>query len=83
MQAVAERIEEVLPSSPEARKQPRPQDVLNAILDLDLKQVHANLFIHSYFIFVCNRTHRVAVTFPLIHLLHLLLYLSGRCPMLT
>lgn len=42
MQAVARQLEEILPSSAEAGKQLCPQDVVKAILDLDLKQVHAS-----------------------------------------
>lgn len=44
---MAQQIEEILPSSTESGKQPTHQDVLKAILDLDLKQVRAN------FSFVC------------------------------
>ncbi|KAH7624320.1 putative Tudor domain-containing protein 3 [Nannochloris sp. 'desiccata'] len=39
--AVARQLEEILPSSAEAGKQLCPQDVVKAILDLDLKQVGA------------------------------------------
>jgi hypothetical protein len=40
VQAVAQQLEEIFGSSAESGKQqPRPDDILKAILDLDLKQV--------------------------------------------
>ena len=38
-QAVGQQLEEALPSSAANNAKQRPEDILNAILDLDLKQV--------------------------------------------